>query len=297
MLILVFMLFMIVLLGLVIYYARQVVYPKVLTHDYVKNYEFENNTYDPSVFKNLKEEDIRIQTYYGYKLKGKLFLQEKPDKFVLMCHGITSNYDGMKKYCEIYIKNGYSILLYDHRNHGFSDRNYTTFGFYEKKDAKSCVDYLMKRFNEPLIGVHGESMGAATALQLASVDSRLSFCIEDCGYSNLYDLMKFRSSEDHHTLLSYITPLVNQYIRMFYRFSFQDASIIHNINKIKCPVMFIHGEEDLYVPYYMVHDLFHAFEGEKVLYSVEGAKHAASINKNRIKYQEEVQMFLDKYIK
>jgi len=296
MILLIILLILMVISGLVVHYSRQVVYPKVLTHDYVKNYEFENKTYEPAIFDKLTEEDIKIQTYYGYKLKGKLYLQDKPDKFVLMCHGITSNYDGMKKYCEIYIKNGYSILLYDHRNHGFSDRNYTTFGFYEKKDAKSCVDYLMKRFDEPQVGVHGESMGAATALQLATIDPRLSFCVEDCGYSNLYDLMKFRSSEDHHALLSLITPLANQYIKMFYRFSFQEASVIYNMNKITCPLMFIHGEEDMYVPYYMVHDLYEAFKGKKALYSVEGARHAVSINKNRVKYHEEIQKFLDENV-
>lgn len=280
------------LYGLTVYFSREIVYPKVLSHDHVKNFELENNNYDPSIFQTLTEKDVSINSYFGYTLKGKLYLQEKTDKFVLMCHGITSNYDGMMKYCEVYINQGYSIFLYDHRNHGYSDRNYTSFGFYEKKDAKRCVDYLMKQFDEPAVGVHGISMGAATALQLATIDDRLSFCVEDCGFSDMFKTLEYRVSDDHHPVFAPVTHLANLYVNLFYKFNFTDTSVVYFMDRISCPVMFIHGEEDKYVPYYMVHDLYEAFDGEKVLYSVPNAKHANSIDVDRQRYHDEINQFL-----
>lgn len=153
----------------------------------------------------------------------------------------------------------------------------------------------MKRFDEPIVGVHGESMGAATALQLATIDNRLNFCVEDCGYSDLNELLKFRVSEDNHPLLASITQLADWYTSIFYKFRFKDASVIHFINKIQCPVLFIHGEDDRYVPYYMVHDLYEAYNGEKMLYSVPGATHAKSILIDPKAYEEKVIEFLSKY--
>ncbi len=292
---LILLIFITSFLGLVIYFSREVIYPKVLSHQYVKQYELENNGLDESIFETLKKEQITLQSYLGYQLKGELYLQSNPNKFILMCHGITSNYDGMKKYCEIYINNGYSVMLYDHRNHGYSDRNYTTLGFFEKKDAKRCVDYLMKRFNEPMIGVHGESMGAATAMQLVAIDKRLKFCVEDCGYSDAERLLKYRALEDHNKFIAALMKPSDLYTKLFYKFSFKDSSIIDSINTIECPMLFIHGEDDDYVPYYMVRELYEKYEGEKMLYTVKNAKHAVSIVKDRATYHETIQIFLDKY--
>jgi pimeloyl-ACP methyl ester carboxylesterase len=286
----------IVFLSLVIYFSRQVIYPNVYTHQYIIDYELENNPLDLSIFETLKNEKIKLQSYFGYHIQGELYLQDDTSKFILMCHGITNNYDGMKKYCEVYIKNGYSVMLYDHRNHGYSDKNYSTLGFFEKKDAKRCVDYLMKRFKEPLIGIHGVSMGAATAMQLVAIDNRLMFCVEDCGYSDAERLLKHRALEDHNKIIAALLKPSDIYTKLFYNFSYRDSSVIHSINSINCPMLFIHGEDDDYVPYYMVHELHDAYEGEKMLYSVKNAKHAVSIDADRVKYNEIVQTFLDKYI-
>jgi len=297
MLFLVIILIIIICLGIVIYFSRQIVYPKILTHKKVFDYEMERERIPFDLFEGLIEEDISINSYLGYTLKGKLYLQDNPNKFVLMCHGITSNYEGMKKYSIPLIKKGYSIMFYDHRNHGYSDRNYTTLGFFEKKDAKCCVDYLMKRFNEPLVGVLGESMGAATALQLVTIDNRLSFCIEDCGYSNAYNLMYHRALEDHNKILALFTKPTDIYLKFFYKFSLKDVSVVHTINKATCPILFIHGEEDSYVPFYMCKELYESYEGQKMMYTVKGASHAVAYPTDPETYSNEVNKFLDLYVK
>lgn len=285
-----------VVIGLSVYYTHLIVYPKQLSHKEVFKYEEENCTYEPQVFEHLTSKVVNIRSYMGYNLKAHLYLQKNPNRFVVFCHGITNNYESMMKYAQVYIRNGYSIMLYDHRNHGYSDRNYSSLGVYEKKDAKCCIDYLMKKFNHPIVGVHGESLGAATAMQLAAIDHRLAFCVEDCGYSNAFDLMKYRALEDYNKLLSFVTYTANLYIKIFFGFTFKDASVIHEINSIQCPVLFIHGEDDGYVPYYMVHELHEAFNGKKMLYTVPEARHAKSYVTNKTMYEGKIQTFLDQYV-
>lgn len=278
----------------IIYYSRRIVLPKVYTHEEILKYESDNSSYNEADFNDYQQESVVIQSPFGYHLTGKLILQDITNKFVVMCHGFTSNYDGMKKYCDIYLEMGYSVLLYDHRNHGNSQKNFTSFGFFEKDDAKACIDMLFSRFNAPIIGVHGESMGASTALQLVTIDHRIDFCVEDCGFSNAHDLFHYRSKKDKNAIIAMLTKPTNIYLKLFYGWSFGDVSVVNYINKAKCPIMFIHGSKDDYVPFYMVNDLYEAYNGVKELLVIEDAKHANCINKNHPLYKEKVQSFIKK---
>ena len=205
------------------------------------------------------------------------------------------SYVGSLKYLEIFLERGYSVLVYDHRNHGKSERNFTSFGYFEKDDAKMWVDYLYDRFDDPKVGVHGESMGASTALQLATIDHRLLFCIEDCGYSNAMELFRYRSSSDNNKFVSLLTFPTNIYIKLKYKWSFDDVSVEKFINKATCPIMFIHGDSDAYVPTYMVNDLYDSYKGDKMLYLAKDTKHAAAFVTDPVTYKEKIYEFLDKY--
>ena len=60
----------------------------------------------------------------------------------------------------------------------------TSYGYYEKHDLKSVVDWLKSRFGTNItLGIHGESMGAATLLQYAGlVEDGADFYIADCPF-------------------------------------------------------------------------------------------------------------------
>lgn len=284
---------MVVFILATVYYSRQIIYPKVYSHEDILSYELEKAAIQENSFEGYETEHIEFKSRFGYQLKGKIYLCDDSDKFVILCHGITSNYTGMKKYAIMFLKMGYSVLLYDHRNHGKSDRNYTSMGYYEKYDAQTCYEYLEKKYKPRHIGVMGESMGASTAMQFASIEPGLAFCIEDCGYSDAYRLFNYRASHDHHPLIALLTRPTSFYIKLFYRWNFKDISFDTYQSKIQCPTMFIHGEADNYVPTDMVHEMYEAFHGQKALLTIPDAKHAYSIVVDRPTYEAAVKAFIE----
>ncbi len=61
------------------------------------------------------------------------------------------------------------------------------------------VDWAFQQLDETgIVGTHGESLGAATTLQHAAIDKRISFAIADCPFSDLTELLKYRFKEDYH---------------------------------------------------------------------------------------------------
>jgi pimeloyl-ACP methyl ester carboxylesterase len=293
-----FIILLILVAGLIVgvlYYSQKIIFPKVYSHEYVRNYALEGKHYDPSYLEEFRKERINLTNPKGYTLKAIVY-HNNPDKFVILCHGITSNYDGMKKYASIYLKKGYSVLLYDHRNHGYNMSCYTSLGYLEKQDTKVAFDYIKKHYNNSVIGVHGESMGASTAMQFASIEPNLSFCVEDCGYDNAYDLMSIRASKDHHPILKLLTKPTDIYLGLFYKFKLSDIDYKKYLKHITCPVLFIHGEADDYVPYFMVHNLYDSFNGEKALLTIPNARHAESILVDPKAYESGIHNFLKEFV-
>lgn len=288
-----------ILIGLyigVIFYAKQLVHPNVKNHEYIYNRELERGSFEEDFFEKYPNEAIYLTSDFGYELFGKFLNNNGSKKIIMFCHGITLSHLGSLKYVKLFWAKGYSVLIYDHRNHGKSGSTNTSFGYYEKFDAKKWVDYLYDRFDSPEIGVHGESMGASIALQLVTIDNRIKFCIEDCSYSNAKRLFIYRTTQKYHKLFSFLTSLTKYYIILKYKWSFDDVSVEQFINMATCPILFIHGTEDLYIPTEMCVELFDAYNGEKMLYLAEGARHAMSFATNSKIYTQKIYEFLDKYI-
>ncbi|HBM7987392.1 TPA: alpha/beta hydrolase [Enterococcus faecalis] len=78
---------------------------------------------------------------------------------------------------------------------------------------------------------------------------------------------------------------------------FGEASAVKQLQKNHLPMLFIHGENDTFVPFSMLDEVYNATQGPKEKYVVPGAEHAKAYNKNPEKYKETVAAFLDKYIK
>lgn len=289
----------IIILFLLIGYANKlckiVVYPK--KKSYEDGYENQIKKLNLEDFYNsLKKEEITLKSDYGYDIKGIFIPNSNSNKCIILCHGITVNINYSVKYIKPFYNRGFSNFMYDHRNHGLSGGDYTSMGYFEKFDLKTCANYIFNKLGDDIsLGVLGESMGAATVLQYCSIDKRIDFCIEDCGYSDVFDLFRHRLKEDYKINFIPLLYIADILMKFKYSWNFKSASPITFIKDIDIPILFIHGDKDDYVPTYMVYDLFNSkTTGIRDIYIAKDAKHADALISNPNKYDAVIGSFLDK---
>lgn len=277
-------------------FAGKLIFPNIKSYEECISLTEKNNEVMVNQVDKLNHKDIKLPMSRGYNIIGKLFIQDNAKGVVILSHGITWNMIGSYKYVTLFYNRGYNVFIYDHRNHGKSGGSNTSFGYYEKLDLQEIITYLTNKFGSDfIIGLHGESMGAATVIQIAGIERRIDFVIADCPFSELKTLLLYRMKKDYGYSFPFIFPLVNLYLRVLYGWSIEKSSPIYYAKKIEVPTLYIHGEKDFYVPTNMSRELFEVTRGEKELYISTGAAHAKSYMKNEKEYKEVVNRFLTKY--
>ncbi len=264
-------------------------------HDIEKSYTryIENNLFDEALYNSASKEDITLKSFDGLNLTSTLIMNENPtNKFIVLVHGVSICYVGSLKYFDIFYKNGFNVLIVNQRRHGKSEGKYSTYGFYEKYDVNMWIEYLKSRFgNDIILGLHGESMGAGTVMETIPLNDSIKFVIEDCGYSNFHELIGFQITHAYKNRLvrKILRPslIFANFMKTKAKFSMKKIVPIDIVSSTSLPMMFIHGKEDYFVPWYMAVDLYKAkTKGYKELYLVEGAKHAEALEVNKILYEK-----------
>ena len=119
--------------------------------------------------------------------------------------------------------------------------------------------------------------------------------VEDCGYTSVWDEfaheLKGRFSLPEFPLL-YTASWV---VQMKYGWSFSEASPLKQVAKCNKPMLFIHGDNDTYVPTTMVYPLYEAKSQPKQLWIAPGSKHALSYRDHKSEYIRKVTEFVSKW--
>lgn len=251
-------------------------------------------------YQNELTQKYSIESKYGYKLQAYYFMNKvKTDKFMVMAHGHTYTHHGCLKYARMMLEHGYNVVLYDERYHGASGGKFTSLGHYEKDDLYTVITDTIHRYGKDIsIGTYGESMGAATVLLEAEMDSRVKFVISDCGFSDLKVLIKELLWKRYRipTYPFYYFSILM--FNIFTRSKMKGISPIKALNNIHVPIMFAHGLDDDFISYTHSEKMYSTYKGEKQIFLAgNGAYHAGSYHMDQEKYEENISEFLNKYIK
>lgn len=249
-------------------------------------------------------EDLEIISEDSLRLKAWFVPSEKESKrFVICVHGHNCN--GPDECSHLFpfyhTEMGFNYLLPDLRGHGRSDGNLIGFGAPDSKDIKLWTKYLVERFGDDIeIVLHGISMGAATCMLVNNTNPvpQVKAVVEDCGYTNAFDevanTMKNYKLKHSAKLFASVTNIMCKKISKYDLK--KDADPLGTMPNAKNPVMFIHGEEDTFVPFSMCQKLYDACPTEKEIFTVPGAVHAYSYYDAKDEYDRRVKAFLEKYI-
>lgn len=231
----------------------------------------------------LSFQELETVSYDGLSLRGKYYGGENPAGVAVMLHGYRSIPENdFCCYIEYFAKRGWGILLPDQRAHRKSGGNTITFGIKERFDVKTWAQYAGEHWSAPVL-LCGVSMGAATVLMAAELDMPESVqgIIADCGYTSPRDIIKFVLRK-FHTPVRILYPLGRISARLFGSFDPESFDALTAMRGCKLPVLFIHGEEDDFVPCEMSAKNYAACASpQKRLVTVPGANHALSIAADR----------------
>lgn len=275
------------------YFSDVVLHPKTFSAAACYNYEVEQGRITSDGFLSWPQEELWIDSPHGYPLYGAYIPLDGARRTVILAHGLTGTVYSSVRYATLFRALGFNLLLIEHRNHGRSGGTTTSYGVYEKDDLRAWVGWALERCPNCVIGTHGESLGAATALQHASIDDRLAFVIADCSYASARDEFAYRLREEYGFPSFPVIPIASLITRARADWFFGDAAPLAHIAELSTPVLFIHGADDAYIPPEASMDLHEAKRGVTRLYLAPGADHAQSYQVDPKAYKSVVRDFLE----
>jgi len=240
---------------------------------------------------DLKYEEITINTKDGLKLKGWFIPNEKSNKAIIVTHGypfdknniLTGTYFLAKKY---------NLLLFDFRYFGESEGKYTSVGYHETEDFKAAIQYLKSR-NFTKIGAIGFSLGAAVILLTNSPDVKA--IVSDSSYATIDKMIEKSYFIFPGILKIPFVWLTKLYSHIFLRISTKEVSPLKNIQNIKAPILFIHGEKDTQIPVENTELLYEASNKNKTeLWIIPNADHGTALLYYPNEYEKKVIEFFEK---
>lgn len=239
---------------------------------------------------------LTAETDDGYTLIAEEFFPEKNShKWVLLLHGYTGWKEEMYPFAYWYYGQGYHAIVPDLRCQGESEGDFIGMGWTDHYDCMKWIDYILEQDADAGIVIHGQSMGASTALMLTgekNLPKNIKAVISDCAYTDAYSMFGEKITEWFHLPAFPLVDSACLILKLRGGYDLKKASAIDAVKKSITPTLFIHGEEDAMIPADMSRDLYKAASCEKQLLIVEGAGHAQSQDKDPDTYYGTIQEFL-----
>ena len=253
---------------------------------------WQSDHYDISFYEKAEKADYTVRGLNGYELHVQLLKTSvHSDDYVIISHGYTDNRMGSLKYAEMYLDLGYNCIIYDLRGHGLNVKDFTTYGIREGQDLSALIEDTLKRYPElRRLGLHGESLGAATTISALKYDPGVDFAVADCGFSDIENVLRGAYKNAH--VPGFLFDLANLGAKVRYGYALRDMRPIDSLTGNRIPVLFIHGAEDSFILPQNSRDMYERTQGIRELRLIEGAGHAESVLKDPAGYRQCVEEFL-----
>lgn len=244
-------------------------------------------------------EEIYLFNRYGVCLYADYYENESPsDVYVISCHGFTGIPSQNSIFTRRFYEMGYNVILPYLRAHGKSEHEYCTIGWLERLDIIDWINYIIEKNPCAKIILHGASMGAVTVMNATGekLPANVICCLADCGFTSMWDQYTVQIREMTKIPADIILNIANTVAKRKLKFDFKDNSPLEQVKKSSTPTLFIHGDKDSTVPFWMNYPLYQNAECEKERLVVTGATHAASGYVYPEIYWEGITKFINKYI-
>lgn len=277
--------------------TNRLMFLKLKDSNFILEREIISKRFDEHWYETVRKDNMWIESPNGYLLKAVFLKPLETARTVIICHGVTENKINSMKFARLFERLGFNSVIYDHRRHGDSGGKTTSFGYYEKTDLQEIVRVVRQRIGKrALLGIHGESMGAATTILYAGTfKDEANFHIVDCPFSDFSEQILHILRKNTPIRSSMALRIANVFLKMRDGYTLNLVSPREVVRNISKPVLFIHSMEDDFILPYMTVELYEAKQGEKMLKLFKKGAHAKSFNDNPVQYEKTVQEFVGRF--
>ena len=238
----------------------------------------------------------------GYTLIAKEFFAQDQSaenhKWALVLHGYTGWKEEMYPFACWYHEEGYHVIVPDLRCQGESEGDFIGMGWTDHYDCTLWIDYILAQDADARIVIHGQSMGAATALMMTGEEdtsNHIMAVVSDCAYTDAYSMFGDKVKEWFYLPAFPLVDSARFVLQLRGGYDLMNASALNAVAKSNTPTLFIHGASDAMISVQMSKDLYEAAACPKEILIVEGAGHAQAQDKDPEAYYETIRDFLEEY--
>lgn len=249
--------------------------------------------------RNTPHETVEITSRDGFKLVGHWFEADDPKRVILAAHGWKASWYRDFGYSYPFLKSeNCSILYIEQRGQGESEGRYIGFGLLERFDVLDWLSWIEKRCGTQIpVYLAGISMGATTVLMASGQElpPNVKGIIADCGFTSPTAIWRHVARDIMH-IPFLVTDLFSRVMcRRILGVSPASYSTVDALRTNKVPVLFIHGQDDSFVPVSMTRENYEACAAPKDIMIVPGAIHGMSYAAAKEAYEEKERQFWAKY--
>ena len=221
------------------------------------------------------------------------------DNTAVIVHGYKSNPIEMFQIGYLYNNDlRWNILLPDLIAHGMSEGNIIQMGWNDRHAVEQWIGVAHNIFETDTMVVHGISMGAATTMCVSGDDTPdyVRGFVEDCGYTSVWDEFEGELKAQFGLPAFPLLHTASALCKLQNGWSFTEASPLEQVKKCTKPMLFIHGDNDDFVPTEMVFPLYESKKGTKEIWLAPNSAHADSYKDHPEEYTEVVKNFIRKVV-
>lgn len=249
---------------------------------------------------SLRSETLTIMIEDTIALKG-YYIQANTDTtkaLIIFVHGIGGCKEHFLNFAAALANLGYASVLFDGRAQGESGGQYCTFGFYEKQDISAIIDTIRQRAPNLKIGIWGNSLGGAIALQALEADERIAFGVVESTFADLGQIVfDYKKRYLKGLGIRFLSDYALSRAAAIARFDSDAIRPVKSAENIEQPVLVAHGDADKNISVAYGKLLYQELKSpEKEIVIVPGAGHYDLGRIGGEDYQNRILRFLEKCV-
>lgn len=275
--------------------------------------------HNPKINLGLDYENVEFPSLDGSILRGWAIENSESDlnKWVVCVHGAGRDRRAFLRHAEMFAKHGYSVLLFDTREHGLSDCSSqefyrgTSFGSREQFDVIAAAAFVKRKFGARKVALVGTSAGGSSAILAAAADGELvDAVVAENPFMRPDSLFQFHLSgllenyltrNRHRTARRLLFWFASRVLLIRIGYYFRSFGAVDAAPLLKCPLLIAHSKADDIVPYSHGRAVYEAAleakSGSKDMvrmYTAEDCAHCALYDKEPEEWSRVVLQFLQK---